>query len=38
MLLWDRMAIVSSRWWAALPHYFMMLKECHAQELLNMGI
>ena len=39
MLLWNWMGIVSSRWqWAALPQYFMVLKECHAQELLNMGI
>ena len=39
VLLWDWMGIVSSRrQWAALPQYFMVLKECHAQELLNMGI
>jgi hypothetical protein len=28
--------IASSRWqWAALPQYFMVLKECHAQELIE---
>ena len=33
------LGIVSSRWqWAALSLWFLVLKECHAQELLNMGI
>ena len=37
MLLWNWMGIVSSRWqWAALQQCFMVLKECHAQELLNL--
>lgn len=39
VLLGDWMGIVSSRWqWAALSLWFLVLKECHAQELLNMGI